>query len=67
MKAVERMWDNSGDWHPYGSRLKEEKTWMLWWDDLCTDWYAPLTIRYDNGQLCTFRRRHPLPQNNERG
>lgn len=65
MKAVERKWGDDGSWRSYGPNLSEARTWECWREDFNTTWYYPLSIRYDNGQLCTFRRK-TKGQNNER-
>lgn len=72
MKATERMWpDGAAVWHTlydtwweaednFGS--SEQECWDLFW---CSRVPVRLTMRYDNGQLCTFKRKARSTKDNE--
>lgn len=63
MKAVERKWVGAlaaSKWESVGSKLgdrvPEVVVWNHFWGPFgCED--GPLLIRYDNGQLCKFKRK----------
>lgn len=55
MIAVQRSWGEDGFWNTYDETLKEGRTWECFSEDFNKEWHQPLSIRYDNGQLCTFR------------